>query len=52
MKQLNTAAIKDINIKINYDIDTSVNFLDVTINNEEDQLRTSVYDKSAAEPYI
>ena len=51
-KQLNTAATKDINIKINYDIHTSVNFLDVTITNEEGRLRTSVYHKSAAEPYI
>ena len=51
-KQLDTAATKDINIKINHDINTSVNFLDVTITNEQGQLRTSVYHKSAAEPYI
>ena len=51
-KQLDTTSTKDINIKINYDVNTTVNFLDVTITNEQGRLRTSVYHKSAAEPYI
>ena len=33
---------KDINIKIEYEIDTSVNFLDVTIMNENGRLKTSI----------
>ena len=41
-----------MNIKIVSHIATSVASLDVTINNENGRLRTSVYHKSAAEPYI
>ena len=53
MKQrLDQAANKDVNIKINYQIDRSVDFLDVSISNEDGRLRTKVYHKSAAEPYI
>ena len=49
LKQANK---KDTNIKINYIINTSVDFLDVGIMNENDQLRTTIYHKPAAEPYI
>ena len=49
-KQLVTANDKDVNIKINYNIDASVDSLDVTITNEQGRVRTSVYHKSAAEP--
>lgn len=49
---LTTAQGKDVNIKIDYHIAASVDFLDATIKNEDGQLRTSVYHKSAAEPYI
>lgn len=51
-EQLKWASNKDVNIKIVYHIATAVDFLDVTINNENGRLRTSVYHKSAAEPYI
>ncbi|CAF1498796.1 unnamed protein product, partial [Rotaria sordida] len=50
--ELEKAANKDINIKIHYEIDTSVNFLDVTITNENGQLKTSLYHKPTTEPYI
>ncbi|CAF1296249.1 unnamed protein product [Rotaria sordida] len=50
--ELEKAANKDINIKIHYEIDTSVNFLDVTITNENRQLKTSLYHKPTTEPYI
>lgn len=50
--QLQKAKDKDINIKIDPKIGTSVHFLDVTITNENGHLRTSIYHKSTAEPYI
>jgi hypothetical protein len=43
---------KDVNIGINYNVHQSVEFLDVFIENNQGQLRTSVYRKPAAEPYI
>ncbi len=43
---------KDANISINYNIHESVEFLDVLIENNQGQLKTSVYRKPAAEPYI
>jgi hypothetical protein len=43
---------KDINIGINYNIHESTEFLDVFIENNQGQLRTSVYRKPAAEPHI
>src|SRR5271156_5884989 len=51
-KELEQANNKDINIKINYTINTSVDFLDITIMNENSQLRTSIYHKPTTEPYI
>ncbi|CAF3969206.1 unnamed protein product [Rotaria sordida] len=52
INELNKAAQKDINIQIEYKISTSVDFLDVTITNENGHLRTSIYHKPTAEPYI
>ena len=49
LQKLNT---KDINIQINYELGTSVNFLDVTVHNDNGKLRTSLHHKEAAEPYI
>ncbi|KAF9761757.1 hypothetical protein NGRA_2406 [Nosema granulosis] len=51
-QELEQTATKDVNIKINYEINLSVAFLDVTITNEDSQLRTSIYHKPVAEPYI
>ncbi|CAF2729183.1 unnamed protein product [Rotaria sp. Silwood2] len=50
--ELERAAQKDINIKINYQIDTCVNFLDVTLLNINGYLKTTLYHKTTAEPYI
>ncbi|CAF4551435.1 unnamed protein product, partial [Rotaria sp. Silwood2] len=50
--QFEKVAKKNINIKINFEIDTSVNFFDVTINNEDGCLKTYLYHKTTAEPYI
>ena len=44
--KLEEAKNKDINIKIESTISTSVHFLDVTITNENGQLRTSIYHKT------
>ncbi|CAF5053977.1 unnamed protein product, partial [Rotaria sp. Silwood1] len=43
---------KDPNIRITYTIHESVEFLDVLIENIQGQLKTSVFRKPAAEPYI
>ena len=51
-QELEKAMNKDVNIKINYEINASVNFLDVTITNENGQLKTSIYHKPTSEPYI
>jgi hypothetical protein len=50
--ELEKAQNKDINIKIASTIGTLVHFLDVTITNENGQLRTSIFHKPTAEPYI
>ena len=49
---LDKAQRKDPNIEIEPTISTSVNYLDVIITNENGQLRTSIYHKPTAEPYI
>lgn len=43
---------KDVSIKINYEIGSSVNFLDVHIMNQNGELRTNIYHKLAAEPFV
>lgn len=50
--EIERAAHKDVNIQINYEIDSSVNFLDVQIINQDGRLKTTVYHKPAAEPYV
>ena len=51
-RQIERTAQKDVDIKINYEIDSSVNFLDVQIMNQDGQLRTKIHHKPAAEPYV
>ena len=51
-QRMKQAGNKDVNIKINYQIERSVDYLDVSIINEDGQLRTKIYHKPAAEPYI
>ena len=51
-KELDKSANKDINIKINYKFDISVDFLDITITNDNAKLRTSIFHKPVAEQYI
>ena len=48
---LEAAQTKDVNIEIESNISNSVNYLDVTITNDNGQLRTKVYHKPTAEPY-
>ena len=50
--ELEKAKKKDGNIEIDATISASVHFLDVTINNGDGHLRTSVYHKPTTEPYI
>ena len=50
--ELNKAQNKDMNINIESTINTSVHFLDVTITNENGQLRTSIFHKPTTEPYV
>ncbi|CAF4236385.1 unnamed protein product [Rotaria sordida] len=51
-EELDKMKNKDVNININYEIHTSVNFLDITIKNNNGQLNTSLYHKPTAKPYI
>ena len=50
--ELERAKAKDINIGITYSIGTSVDYLDVAIENRDGQLNTSVFHKPAAEPCV
>lgn len=49
---LETEDKKNPNIRINYAIKESAEFLDTFIENDQGKLRTSVFRKQAAEPYI
>ncbi|CAF4079492.1 unnamed protein product [Rotaria sp. Silwood2] len=49
---LDQEAKKDVNIGINYKIGESTEFLDVFIDNCQGKLKTSVFRKPAAEPYL
>ncbi|CAF1475610.1 unnamed protein product, partial [Adineta steineri] len=50
--QLDMTNNRDNNIKISYSIGSTVEFLDVLVENKGGQLRTAVFHKPAAEPYI
>jgi hypothetical protein len=50
--RLDIANEKDENIRITRSIGSTVEFLDVLVENNQGQLRTSVFHKPAAEPYI
>ena len=50
--QLNKIEKKDENIQITRSMGSTVEFLDVLVENNNGQLRTSVFHKPAAEPYI
>jgi hypothetical protein len=49
---LDEANNRDENIRITRSIDTVVQFLDVSVENKQGRLRTTVHHKPAAEPYI
>ena len=49
---MQAADSKDPNIRISYTIASAVDFLDVTISNDNGQLTTSIFHKPAAEPYV
>ncbi|CAF4171925.1 unnamed protein product, partial [Rotaria sordida] len=50
--RLNIAHEQDENIRITCTIGSTVEFLDVLVDNNQGQLKTSVHHKPAAEPYI
>ncbi|CAF1927905.1 unnamed protein product [Rotaria magnacalcarata] len=50
-KELEKAQQKDLNIKINPNIQESVQFLEITIKNDNGKLKTSIYHKPSADPY-
>ncbi|CAF2892523.1 unnamed protein product [Rotaria sp. Silwood2] len=52
LKELDETIITDSNIKITTSINQSLEYLDVTIENDNGNLKTSIYHKSASEPYI
>ena len=49
---LHEANHKDPNIRITPSIGSSIEYLDVYVNNDQGQLKTTVFHKPAAEPYI
>ncbi len=49
---LDSTKTKDKNIQITHKIGQSVEFLGISIENKNGELKTSVYHKSMAEPYI
>lgn len=49
---LDQANVRDPNIRITPSVGTRVDFLDVSANNHQGQLETTVFHKSAAEPYV
>ncbi|CAF3796518.1 unnamed protein product, partial [Rotaria sp. Silwood1] len=50
-KELEKAQQKDLNIKIIPNIQKSVQFLEITITNDNGKLKTSIYHKPSADPY-
>ncbi|CAF4119816.1 unnamed protein product [Rotaria sordida] len=52
LQQLNETMKTDPNIKITITINQSLEYLDATIENNNGQLKTTIYHKSAREPYI
>ncbi|CAF0814656.1 unnamed protein product [Didymodactylos carnosus] len=50
--KISAANNKDPNIRISYTVASAADFLDVTINNDNGQLTTSIFHKPAAEPYV
>ncbi|CAF5025666.1 unnamed protein product, partial [Rotaria sp. Silwood1] len=51
-EKLENAHRKDPNIRISYSIQSTIDFLDVTVSNDNGQLKTTIFHKPAAEPYI
>ncbi len=51
-RMLETANKRHPNIKLIYEINSIISFLDVRIEKTDDQLITSVYHKPASEPYV
>lgn len=49
---LDIANRKDENIRITRSLGTTIEFLDVSVHNNQGQLKTTVFHKPAAEPYI
>ncbi|CAF3740592.1 unnamed protein product, partial [Rotaria sp. Silwood1] len=52
LKELDETIKTDSNVKISITISQSLEYLDVTIENNNGHLKISIYHKSASEPYI
>jgi hypothetical protein len=52
LSELSKTTEKDTNIQITTTINQSLEYLDVSIENDHGHLKTSIYHKSASEPYI